>query len=133
LITPAVQASRKRAAAGRLADTIGMHRLLKHFIFVLIDHRRTPLFDAIREAYQARMDGLGGVVRAQVAAATELGAEKRQTLTAKLEAMTASKVVSSYTVDPALLGGVTVRMGSTIYDGSVRGHLETLRRKLGAH
>ncbi len=133
LITPAVSPSRKRAAASRLADAVGLHRLLKNFLFVLIDHRRIPLFDAIREAFQARLDELQGLVRAEVAAAAALGEGQRKALTARLEAMTGKKVVSSYTVDPALLGGVTVRMGSTFYDGSVRGHLQTMRRNLGAH
>ena len=132
LISPAVPAAKKRAVVSRLAGSLGLHRLLKSFLFVVIDHRRTPLFAEIQEAFQAQMDELNGVVRAEVAAAAAMGEGQQSQLTARLEALTARKVICSYKVEPALLGGAMVRMGSTRYDGSVRGQLEALRRRFSA-
>ena len=61
-----------------------------------------------------------------------MGEGQRSQLTTRLEALTKKKVICSYAVDPALVGGATVRMGSTIYDGSVRGQLDALRRRFSA-
>ena len=133
LVSPAVMGGRKRAAVGRLCDAAGFHRLVKNFLFLLIDHRRTRMFDEIRDSFQAQMDEWQGVVRARVEAPEELGPEQRVALRAKLEAMVGKKVICAYQVEPALLGGLSVRIGSTRYDGSVRGHLEALRRSFGVH
>lgn len=130
LITPAVNNTRKRAVVSKLAEEAGFHRLFKSFLFVLIDHRRTPLFAAIRQSFQAQLDELSGAARAEVSSSTALPDEQKAALLAKLAAKTGKKVVCNYTVDPALLGGVTVRMGSKVYDGSVRGQFDALRRKL---
>jgi F-type H+-transporting ATPase subunit delta len=132
LATPAVSPAKKRAAVARLGGQLGLHRLILSFLNVLIDHRRTGLFREVREAFGAEVDARLGVVRAQVAAAQPLGGAQRAALESKIAGITGKQVHCSYTVDPALLGGVAVKMGSKFYDGSVRGQLDALRRRLSS-
>jgi len=132
LISPAVPNRDKRTVVDKLAGRLGAHRLVRSFLFVLIDHRRTPLLDEIREAFQAQLDEKLGVVRPKVTSARELAPEQRAQLEAQLRQMTGQEVRCGYTTDPSLLGGVAVRIGSTYYDGSARGQLQSLRRKLAS-
>jgi F-type H+-transporting ATPase subunit delta len=130
LATPAVSAAKKRAAVGRLGGVLGIHRLIRSFLNVLIGHRRTGLFGEIRQAFSAELDARLGIVRAQVSAALSLSDAQRAALESSIAGLTGQQVHCSYTVDPALLGGVAVKMGSKYYDGSVRGQLDALRRRL---
>lgn len=129
LITPAVSPAQKRAVVTRLAATLGLHPLLRSFLCVLIDHRRTPIFDAIRASFQSQIDELNGVVRPVVESPGELNPAQRSALEAQLARMTGKTVHCSYSVNPTLLGGVTVTVGSKVYDGSVSGQLDALRRQ----
>ncbi|HUQ91352.1 MAG TPA: ATP synthase F1 subunit delta [Bryobacteraceae bacterium] len=132
LISPAIEFTRKKAIAGRLCDIIGMNRLVRNFVFIVVRNRRAGLLPQIREAFERQMDERVGVVRAEVASAFELTPPSREGLEAQLSRFTGKRVRAHYTVDGSLVGGVVARIGSTVYDGSVRGRLETLRRKLSA-
>lgn len=130
LLSPAVAPARKRAVVARLTERLGIARLVRNFLFVLIDHRRTPMLREIREAFQATVDERLGIRRAEVTSARELD-ESEQTLVAvQLGKLTGKRVRCRFALDEGLIGGVTARIGSTIYDGSVRGQLEALRRRL---
>jgi F-type H+-transporting ATPase subunit delta len=132
LASPAIAVERKNAVMGRLCDALGMDRLLKNFVFVMVRKRRSGMLTQIREAFERLLDERIGVVKAQVSSAQEISAGSRASLEAQLSRVTGKRVRAHYAVDPALLGGVTARIGSTVYDGSVRGQLEVLRRKLMA-
>jgi F-type H+-transporting ATPase subunit delta len=129
LITPAVSPAKKRAVVTRVAGTLGLHPLLRSFLCVLIDHRRTPIFDAIRSSFQNQIDDLNGIVRPAVVSSQELNADQRSAMEGRLARMTGKTVHCTYSVNPALLGGVTVTIGSKVYDGSVSGQLDALRRR----
>lgn len=132
LATPAVSASRKKAVIGRLAGILGLSKITLNFLFVLADHRRTGLLRDIVSAFQAAMDERNGVVPAEIAAAAELTQAERAELTAELEKITGKRVRMAFVVDPSLIGGVIAKVGSTVYDGSVRGALHSLELRLGA-
>lgn len=132
LLSPAVSSSRKRAVIGRLASDLSISKLISNFLFVLVDHRRVAELNAIRDAFDALMDERMGVTRVRVAAARELNDRQRQGLRDRLSALTGNTARLEFAVDPELLGGAIARIGSTIYDGSVRGQLEALRRRLSA-
>ena len=132
LITPAVPLARKRAVIGRVADVLGLSHITRNFLFVLIDHRRTPEFSGVVNAFERILDERLGFARAQVAAARELAEGQRATLTAALEKVSSKRLRAQFVVDESLIGGVVARIGSTVYDGSVRGQLQTLRRRLSA-
>lgn len=130
LLSPAVSPARKRAVAGKLADQAGLHRLMKNFLYVMIDHRRTSQLSEIAASFESVIDERLGRVRAQVSSAADLAAEQRAQIQAELARLTGKQVRCEFLVDPGLLGGVSARIGSTIYDGSVRGQLAALRGRM---
>lgn len=130
LLSPAVPPARKRSVIARLTEPLGLARLVRNFLFVVIDRRRIALLGRIREAFERLVDEREGIVRAQVRAAGELRPEHRARLEEALERLTGRQVRSDYAVDEELLGGLVLRLGSTVYDGSLRGRLEALRRRL---
>ncbi|SPE42281.1 ATP synthase subunit delta [Candidatus Sulfopaludibacter sp. SbA3] len=130
LITPAVPASRKKAVVGRVADVLQLSKISRNFLFVLIDKRRTTSLSAILHSFELILDERLGFARADVASARELSEPQRTALTAELERLTGKRIRMHFTVDGALIGGVVARIGSTVYDGSVRGQLQTLERRL---
>lgn len=132
LLSPAVGAARKHAVVAKLGEPLGLHRLVKNFLFVLVDHRRVAMLDEIVAAFEAAVDERTGRVRAQVSSASALPVTEQLLLEQQLGTMTGKKVRCDFEVDPDLLGGVSVRVGSTIYDGSVRGRLNALKRRLSA-
>jgi F-type H+-transporting ATPase subunit delta len=130
MLSPAVSPARKRAVIARLAEMLGTSRLIRNFLYVVINHRRTSILPEIREALQALLDERLGMVEAGVASARELTEEQRSIVSAQLARLTGKKVRCRFSVKEPLLGGVTARIGSTIYDGSVRGQLARLRQIL---
>lgn len=130
LLSPAVAHEKKTRALGRLGDMAGLHGMVKNFLFVVTRHRRLDLMSEIRDRYQALLDESEGLLRAGVTAAQPLSEDQTAALEATLARVTGKRVRCGYTVDSSLVGGVTVRIGSTMYDGSVRGQLDGLRRRL---
>ena len=109
-----------------------MDRMVRNFVTIVVRKRRANLFGQIRTAFEKVLDERTGVLEAKVASASPLSDASQQALEGQLSRLTGKKVRAIYSVDPELLGGVTARIGSTVYDGSVRGQLESLRRKLTA-
>jgi F-type H+-transporting ATPase subunit delta len=130
LLSPAVPPARKRAVVARLAGEAGLSRLVTNFLYVLIDHRRTAMLSEIRQAFRSIIDERMGAAEAQVAAARELTGDQRREVALRLGRLTGKKVRCQFAVDDSLIGGMLARIGSTVYDGSVRGQLEALRRRL---
>ena len=128
--TPAVPSSRKRAVMAQLAGPLGLAPLLRNFVFVLIDHRRLAQLPQIREAFEEFLDQEMGLVRAAVTSAQPLDERQSRAIESELERLTGKRVKARYVVDPALVGGATARIGSTVYDGSVHGELQAMRRRL---
>src|SRR5450759_2630289 len=130
LSTPAVPTSRKRAVVGRIAGLLKLSPIARNFLFVLIDHRRIALLGAILHSFELIVDERLGFARAEVSSPRELTETQRGAINAQLERITGKRIRMRYLVDPALIGGVVARIGSTVYDGSVRGQLQTLGRRL---
>jgi F-type H+-transporting ATPase subunit delta len=127
LLTPAVSPARKRAVIAKLID---VHPKIRNFIYVVIDHRRVHEIPSIVEAFELLMDEHLGFVRADVSSATALTGAQQASLQAQLTRMAGREAKVKFKTDPALVGGVIARVGSTVYDGSVRGQLERLRTTL---
>jgi F-type H+-transporting ATPase subunit delta len=130
LTTPAVPASRKRAVVGRLAEILKLSTIARNFLFVLIDHRRIALLGEILHSFELIVDERLGFARAEVSSPRELTESQRGAISSQLERLTGKRIRMRFAVDPALIGGVVARIGSTVYDGSVRGQLQTLGRRL---
>lgn len=130
LISPAVSSRKKKAAVARFASELGFTPLLKNFLYVLIDHRRTAMLSEIVVSLQSQLDERKGIVRARVESARPLDEAQRRELEAALGRVTGKQVFGQYAVDDALIGGLVARVGSRVYDGSVRGQLQAMRVRL---
>ncbi len=128
--SPAVPPPRKRAVIAALTRMLGLSDLLRRFLSIVVEHRRTSLLGDIREAFQAVMDERLGVVRVDVSSARALGDEQRSQLVAELVRMTGKKTRAEFGIREELIGGVLAQIGSTVYDGSVRGRLQAMKRRL---
>ena len=132
LATPSVPAGRKRAVVGRIAEILKLSRISRNFLYVLIDHRRIAALPGIIDSFELIVDERLGFARAEVSATREMSAPQRAALTSELERLTGRRIRMRFTVDERLIGGVVARIGSTVYDGSVRGQLASLGRRLNA-
>jgi F-type H+-transporting ATPase subunit delta len=132
LASPAVAPSRKRAVMRRLLEPMNVAENVRNFIYVVIDHRRGHELPSIVDAFETLLDEHLGFVAAEVRSATPLSDAQRTQLEAQVSRLAGKKAKLKFSSDPALIGGVVAHVGSTVYDGSVRGQLERLRTKLGA-
>jgi F-type H+-transporting ATPase subunit delta len=130
LLSPAVPPGRKRAIVGKLLGPLGLSKQVHNFLFVVIDHRRVAEFSSIVDAVEALLDERLGFVRADVISAQPLGDAQRATLEGEISRVAKRKAKLKFSTDPALVAGVVARIGSTVYDGSVRGQLDGLRATL---
>ncbi len=127
LLSPAVSPSRKRAVIAKL---VNVHVKIRNFLYVVIDHRRVHEIPSIVEAFEVLLDEHLGFVRADVSSARPLSEEQKSALEVQLTRMAGKKAKLKFQTDPALVAGVVARVGSKVYDGSVRGQLERLRATL---
>jgi F-type H+-transporting ATPase subunit delta len=127
LLSPAVSPSRKRAVIAKL---VNVHVKIRNFLYVVIDHRRVHEIPSIVEAFEVLLDEHLGFVRADVSSARPLSEEQKSALEVQLTRMAGKKAKLKFQTDPALVAGVVARVGSTVYDGSVKGQLERLRATL---
>jgi F-type H+-transporting ATPase subunit delta len=132
LITPAVTVARKRAVMEKLMGEIGVSPIVRNLLFVLLDHQRITHLSEVRASFEAMVDQHSGVVPAEVISAEPLTEAQARELQSALNQLSGKNVRMNTSVDSGLLGGVVARIGSTVYDGSVRGQLEGMRRKLSS-
>jgi F-type H+-transporting ATPase subunit delta len=132
LLSPAVAPPRKRAVIARFASELPLQKIIRNFLYVLVNRRRIGLLHDIRAAFEAEIDERSGVVRAQVTSAGALAEAERAQVQATLSQLTGKQVRIDFATDSELIGGVVAKIGSTIYDGSVRGQLDQLREKLSS-
>ncbi|HUP19351.1 MAG TPA: ATP synthase F1 subunit delta [Gemmatimonadota bacterium] len=109
-----------------------VHPLALRFVFLVIDKHRETLLEEIVAAWDALLDERAGRQSATVTAATPLGDDVLERLKGALERRTGMTIRLEHRVDPALLGGLVVRSGDTVIDGSLRTRLRALRRRLAA-
>jgi F-type H+-transporting ATPase subunit delta len=127
---PAISAHNRKGLLREISEALEFDRHVASFADILIERNRLGLLDEIIRVYQRLLDERFGLVRAVITTAQPLDAVQRAELAAKLESMTGKQVRMEMEVDPSLIGGVVARLGSTIYDGSVRQQLQTFKRRL---
>ena len=129
---PAVPAGQKHRLLDAIVQREGIERHVRNLVAVLIDHRRTPFLARITEQLEKELDARLGLAEAQITSARELGDPEKRTLEAQVEKLTGKKVRARFALDASLLGGAVVRVGSTIYDGSVKGQLEKIKEAISS-
>jgi F-type H+-transporting ATPase subunit delta len=129
-LNPVVPVPRKRAAMDALAARAGVLPILAKLLGVLAERDRLVLVPSLLAAYRDRLLDYRHVVRAEVTTTTPLSAERAKSIETSLARLTGRTIVLSTRVDPAIIGGVVTRIGSTVYDASVTRHLERMKEKL---
>src|SRR5438105_2272623 len=130
LQNPAVNREQKLKLLDSIIQHIGATKMLRNFLAVLIDHRRIGNIGDLLEQFKRELDRRMGIADARVSSIRELTSAERKSLEQQLAEITGKTVRATYSQDAGLLGGVLVRVGSTIYDGSVHGRLQRIRQEL---
>jgi len=127
---PAISADQKRAVLDSIVKRAGISRPVRNFVAVLIDHRRTRFIGEIVTQFAQELNQRLGFAEAEVTTSRELSADERSKLEADLGKVTSKRIRATYIKDASILGGAIARVGSTVYDGSVKGQLEKIRQQL---
>ena len=128
--SPAIPAEQKRALLDAIARQVGTLRPIRNFFAVLIDHGRIPMLAQIARQFETELNTQLGFVEADITSSRQLSSDEKQGLESQVESMTGKKVRAKLRHNAELLGGAVVRVGSTIYDGSIRGQLQKLKEQL---
>ena len=132
LASPAIPREAKHGVIEKLAARLGSTKVVRNFLFVIVDNQRVHLFPKIMDLFEQVLQKRQGVAEAEVASAVELNEKQKTALVETLERLSGKKIQAKYSLEPGLLGGAVVRIGDTIYDGSIQNRLNQLRAQLAA-
>lgn len=127
---PSIPAEQKRAVLDSIVKKAGFSRPLRNFVAVLIDKARIRFLNEIVVQFARELNERLGFAEAAITTARELMPEERSELEHDLSRVTGKNIRAHYAQDRAILGGAIARVGSTVYDGSVKGQLERIRQQL---
>jgi F-type H+-transporting ATPase subunit delta len=131
---PSIEQKNKKAALEGMAGKAKLSEAVRNFLLLLLTNRRLGALGEIARAFELEKDARLGIVSVETTSAVPLSAGEVKRLREALEKMTGRTVKITQNVDPALLGGARTRIGSRVYDGTLRRNLDALREKLiGAH
>ncbi len=130
MLSPAVNKTRKQAVIGKLADQLGLHRLIKNFLLVVVSHRRTRELSDIQKSFELIVDERTGWLPAEITSAHELNPEQHKDIERALGTKLGKFIRAHYQVDPSLIGGIRAHVAAKEYDATVRGQLESMRLRL---
>jgi F-type H+-transporting ATPase subunit delta len=130
LMDPAILRDQKLRVLDAIAGRIGMFPQVRNFIAVIMDHDRLGDLGEILDEYHGVADEQSGMAEAEIISARTLSEQDRSTLEAEVEKLAGGRVRATYKEDPSLLGGAVVRIGSKVYDGSIRAQLEQMKQRL---
>jgi F-type H+-transporting ATPase subunit delta len=129
---PAVPADQKRRVLDAIVAQDGILKQVRNLVAVLIDHRRMHFLEPVIRQLEKELDARLGFAEADITSARELGDAEKREFETQIQKLTGMKVRAHYMQDAALLGGAVLRVGSTIYDGSVKGQLERMKEAISS-
>jgi F-type H+-transporting ATPase subunit delta len=129
-VNPAFPAAQKVAFLDKLNVELGLQKELRNLIAVLIDNNRMGHVAEVAAQWRRILQEQQGIRPAEIITSRELTKEERDSLTAEVAKLAGTRIDASFKLDKSILGGTVVRIGSTVYDGSVKGRLERLREAL---
>lgn len=130
LLNPSLPALQRVAILDTIISRVGCGPQVRNFLAVLIRHERLGALAEVLEEYRQEMNRRLSISDAEVVTARPLEEQERRELAGKIAALAGKRVNATFRQDKSVLGGAIVRIGSTIYDGSVRGRLERLKERL---
>jgi F-type H+-transporting ATPase subunit delta len=129
---PAIPTAQKIELLDKMNAKLGLDRELRNLIAVLIHNGRIAHVHEVAQDYRKALQEQLGIQQVQIVTARELGKQDQTALLSEVAKLAGSRIEASFELDEAILGGTVVRIGSTVYDGSVRGRLERLKEQLTA-
>jgi F-type H+-transporting ATPase subunit delta len=132
LINPAIRRADRRRVIDKLLERIGAAPQTHNLVYLLLDGERLSSVGAISREVDAMIESKAGRMSAEVTSARPLDASQLSQIINALEKLSGKKVAVTRREDPELLGGVVAKLGDTIYDGSLRTQLRTLRDDLSS-
>jgi F-type H+-transporting ATPase subunit delta len=130
LMDPSIASEQKLKVLDAIAGRIGMFPQVRNFIAVIIDHQRLGDLNEILTEYHTAADEQSNIAEAEITSAHPLNDQDRAELEGQVAKLAGGRVRATYLQDSSLLGGAIVRIGSTVYDGSLRAQLQQLKQRL---
>jgi F-type H+-transporting ATPase subunit delta len=127
---PTIPYEQKQKVLDELISRTRPRPTTANFLRVLLQNHRLAELSEITTQFAQELDRRAGVVSAQVTTARPIAADAQEALRVRLAGLTGSKVRLQFAVDDELIGGVVTRIGSTLYDGSVRGQLQQIKQRM---
>jgi len=131
LANPIFELKAKKAVIEELLGLVKLSERTANFLRLLVDKQRIGMIGEVENAYKELMDKALKKVRVSVRTAYPLSPELEQTLRQRVAEMTGKEVEMTVEDDTALIGGLVVRVGDTLYDGSIKAQLGNIRKLLG--
>ena len=128
--SPALSSEQKRSVLDAITTRTRVSRTVRNFMAVLIDHGRIPLLTEIVRQFGQELDRRLNLAEAEITTARDLRDNEKRLLESQIENLTGKKVRARYQRDTTILGGAVIKLGSTIYDGSILGQLDKIREQL---
>lgn len=127
---PTIALDKKRAVLNKLIERVRPTPTTTNFLKVLLQNQRLTELGEINRKFAEILDERAGMVAATVTTARTVPENAQRQLHTTLLALTGKKVRINFATDPDLIGGLVTRIGSTVYDGSVRNHLQLIKEKM---
>ena len=132
MLNPSIPMPQKLKVLDAIAGRLGMVREVRNFVAVIIGHQRLEELNEILREYTVLADQQSGMAEAEIVTARPLDEQDRVELEQQVARLAGSRVRTTYSINPSLLGGAVVKIGSTVHDGSLRAQLDQLKQTLTA-
>ncbi len=128
--SPAIPLERKRGVLNEVLQRMQVRKTTSNFLQLLLANHRLHNLDQILSSLGRELDQRSGIVMAEVTTARAISESERELLLGRLRAMTGKEVRLQFRTDPSLIGGVVTRIGSLIFDGSIKTQLAQMKQRL---
>lgn len=130
LMNPSLALQQKLGVIDAIAIRLGMSKPVRNFIAVIMDHQRLADLDGILVEYIAVADTDAGTTEVEIISARPLADDERNSLISTASTLADGQILARFTEDPSLLGGAVLKIGSTVYDGSLKAQLAGMKQRL---
>ena len=128
--SPVIATARKRGVLKELLARLSLRQTSQNFLQLLLENHRLHQLDAMNQALSRELDVRTNIVSAEVTTARAIDDQERKLLLDQLKVATGKDVRLQFKVDDAIIGGVVTRIGSKIYDGSIKNQLAQMKQRL---
>ncbi len=128
--SPVVQVERKRDVLAAVLKGSDLLATTMNFLQLLLENYRLHRLEVMLHSFERELDARAGILSAEVTTARTMGGPEQERLREKLRTATGQEVRLKFATDPEVIGGVVTRIGSTVYDGSIRSQLAQLKQQL---